>query len=68
MKRKLKENNFFGKRLAVVDLDEDGQLSAKLMYPRQTIPQLIRYRITENGKKIVKSFRDSESLEEFFKK
>ena len=68
LKQRLKENNLFGKKIAFVDLDEDGKLSAKLMAPRQTIPQLIRYRITENGKKIVKSFRDSESLEDFFKK
>lgn len=68
LKRKLKESNFFGKKIGLVDLDDDGELSAKLIAPRQTIPQLIRYRITENGKKIVKSFRDSESLEDFFKK
>lgn len=68
LKRQLKDNNLYGKKIALVDLDQDGELASKLMSPRKTIPQLIRYRITENGKKIVKSFRDLESLEEFFKK
>lgn len=68
LKRQLKDNDFYGKKIALVDLDQDGELASKLMSPRKTIPQLIRYRITENGKKIVKSFRDLESLEEFFKK
>ena len=68
LKKQLKDKNFFGKDIGAVDLDADGELASKLISPRKTIPQLIRYRITENGKKIVKSFRDSESLEEFFKK
>ena len=68
LKRKLKESKYFEKKIADVNFDSEGELSAKLMTPKRTIPQLIRYRITENGKKVVKSFRDSESLEEFFKK
>lgn len=68
LKQKLKDNSFFGNKIALVDLDAESDLASRLMAPKKTIPQLIRYRITENGKKIVKSFRDSESLEEFFKK
>ena len=68
LKQRLKDNSFFGNKIALVDLDAESDLASRLMAPKKTIPQLIRYRITENGKKIVKSFRDSESLEEFFKK
>ena len=67
LKKQLKDKEYFGNKIAQVDLDAEGQLASKLIAPRRTIPQLIRYRITENGKKIVKSFRDSESLEDFFK-
>lgn len=60
LKELIKTNNYFGRRIALVDLDAESSLARRLVAGRTQVPQLIRYRIShKNGKPVFdRSFYD----------